>query len=60
MGHNNVVSGHTKSTGISRVDELSTGPPDLRRHNFFSLLSFPFYFFITFQFQTKHKPLFET
>ena len=28
--------------------------------HFFSLLSFPFYFFITFQFQTKHKPLFET
>ena len=29
MGHNNVVSGHPKSTGISQVDGLSTGPPDL-------------------------------
>ena len=33
MGHNNVVSGHPKSTGISRVDGLSTGPPDLGCHN---------------------------
>ena len=32
MGHNNVVSGHPKSTGISRVDGLSTGPPDLGYH----------------------------
>ena len=29
MGHNSVVSGHPKSIGISRVNELSTGPPDL-------------------------------
>ena len=29
MGHNSVVSGHSKSTGISRVDGLSMGPPDL-------------------------------
>ena len=32
MGHNSVVSGHLKSTGLPRVDELSTGPPDLGRH----------------------------
>ena len=30
MGHNSVISGHPKSTGIQRVDGLSTGPPDLR------------------------------
>ena len=29
MGHNSVVLGHPKSIGISRVDGLSTGPPDL-------------------------------
>ena len=34
MGHNNVVSGHPKSTGILLVDELLTGPPDLGRHKF--------------------------
>ena len=34
MGHNSVVSGHLKSTGILQVDGLSTGPPDLGRHNF--------------------------
>ena len=33
MGHNHVVSGNPKSTGISQVDELSTGPPDLGCHN---------------------------
>ena len=32
MGHNSVISGHPKATGISRVEELSTGPPGLRRH----------------------------
>ena len=32
MGHNSVVFGHPKSTGIPRVDGLSTGPPDLGRH----------------------------
>ena len=32
MGHNSVVSGDPKSTGISWVDGLSTGPPDLGRH----------------------------
>ena len=38
MGHNNVVSGHLKFTGISRVDGLSTGPPDLGRHIFTLIL----------------------
>ena len=33
MGHNSVVLGHPKSTGIPRVDGLSTGPPDLRHHS---------------------------
>ena len=33
MGHNRVVSGHPKSTGIPRVDGLSMGPPDLGRHS---------------------------
>ena len=33
MGYNSVVSGHPKSTGIPRVDGLSTGPLDLGRHN---------------------------
>ena len=33
MGHNSVASDHPKSTGIPRVDELLTGPPDLGRHN---------------------------
>ena len=32
MRHNNVVSSHPKSTGILRVDELSTGLSDLRCH----------------------------
>ena len=32
MGHNSVVSGHLKSTGIPRVDGLSTGPLDFGRH----------------------------
>ena len=32
MGHNSVVSGHPKSTGISQVDGLLTGPPDLGCH----------------------------
>ena len=32
MGHNSVVSGHPKSTGILLVDGLSTGPPDLGCH----------------------------
>ena len=27
-----MVSGHPKSTGIPRVDGLSTGPPDLGCH----------------------------
>ena len=34
MGHNSVVSGHPKSTGIPRIDKLSTGPPDFGCHNF--------------------------
>ena len=29
MGHNSVVSGHPRSTGIPRVDGLSTGPPKI-------------------------------
>ena len=33
MGHNSVVSGHPKSTGILRVDRFLTGPPDLGCHN---------------------------
>ena len=33
MGHNSVVSGQPKSTGIPRVDALSTGPPDLGCHS---------------------------
>ena len=32
MGHDSVVSGYTKSTGISQVDGLSMRPPDLGRH----------------------------
>ena len=33
MGHNSVVSGHRKSIGMSRVDGLSTRPPNLGRHS---------------------------
>ena len=33
MGHKSVVSGHQKSTGIPRVNGLSTGPPNLWCHN---------------------------
>ena len=32
MGHNHVVSGNPKSTGIPQVDGLSTGPRDLGCH----------------------------
>ena len=32
MGHNSVVLGHPKSTGILRVDGLSRGPSSLGRH----------------------------
>ena len=32
MGHNSVVSGHQNSTGIPKVDGLSTEPPDLGHH----------------------------
>ena len=32
MGHNSVVSGHLKSTGVPQVDGLSTRPPDLVCH----------------------------
>ena len=38
MGHNSVVSGHLKSTGISRVNGLSMGPPDLGRYSLVSEL----------------------
>ena len=37
MGHNNVVSGHQKSTEIPWVDRLSMGAPDLGRHTISSL-----------------------
>ena len=40
MGHNSVVSGHLKSIGIPRVDWLSMGPPDLRRHSLVSKLRY--------------------
>ena len=32
MGHNHVVSGNPKSTGIPQVDGLLTGPSDLGCH----------------------------
>ena len=38
MGHNSVVLGHQKSTEISRVNGLSTGPPDLGCHSLVSEL----------------------
>ena len=38
MGHNSVVSGHPKSTGIPRVDRLSTGPPNLGFHRWYQSL----------------------
>ena len=34
MGHNSVVSGHPKSTGISGVDRLLMGPSDSGCHTF--------------------------
>ena len=33
MGHNHVLLGNPKSIGIPQVDGLSTGPPNLGRHN---------------------------
>ena len=36
MGHNHVVLGNPKSTGIPQVDGLSTGPPDLGCHSMVS------------------------
>ena len=33
MGHKSMVSGDSKSMGISRVEGLSTGPPDLGHHS---------------------------
>ena len=36
MGHNSMVSGHLKSTGIPQVDELSMRPTDLGRHSLVS------------------------
>ena len=33
MGHDSVVSGHLKSTGIPWVDKLSTKPPDVGCHS---------------------------
>ena len=35
MGQNSVISGHPKFTRISRVDGLSTGPPNLGCHTMF-------------------------
>ena len=36
MGHNSVILGHPKSTGILLVDGLSTGPSNLGCHNLVS------------------------
>ena len=36
MGHNSVVSGYPKSTGIPLIDGLSKGPLDLGRHSLVS------------------------
>ena len=38
MGHNSVVSGHSKSIEIPRVDGLSMGPLDLGCHSLVSEL----------------------
>ena len=38
MGHNSVVSGHPKSTGIPWVDRLSMRPPDLGCHKIKSMV----------------------
>ena len=38
MGYNSVISGHPKSTGISRVDGLSTGPQVFGCHSLVSKL----------------------
>ena len=40
MGHNHVVSGNPKSTGIPQVDGLSTGPSDLGCHSMVSELRY--------------------
>ena len=40
MGHNNVVLGHPKSTRIPRLDELTTGPPDLGCHSVVSEVTY--------------------
>ena len=45
MGHNSVVSGHPKSIEIPRVDELSMGPLDLRRHNLHSEFQYDIHFY---------------
>ena len=34
MGHNHVVSGNPKSTGIPQVNGLSMGPSDLGCHTY--------------------------
>ena len=47
-----MVSGDPKSTGISWVDGLSTGPPDLGRHRK-CLLKRHFHNFENFQFTLK-------
>ena len=36
MGHNHVVSGNPKSTGIPQVEGLLTGPPELGCHGMVS------------------------
>ena len=38
MGHNSVVSGYPKSTGIPQVNGLSTEPLDLGHHSLVSEL----------------------
>ena len=40
MGHNHVVSDNPKSIGISQVDGLSKGPPNLGCHSLVSNLRF--------------------
>ena len=40
MGHNHVVSGNLKSTGVPQVDRLSTGPSDLGCHSMVSKLRY--------------------
>ena len=54
MRHNNVVSGHSKSTGFPRVNGLSNGPRDLGRHNLVSELRLT----ITYELGWGYPPVF--